>query len=147
MTLDEVRLHAGEIAQTKSALEKDFRKMRDYNEPGSLSRRKAEELKKCAEEYKQIEEFLWELKSYRVIGLTPYMIIDLIKSEKQAHKDAVHNAFLLDKVIDDLIAKCESAKFADDDETVLSDIRQGANSGLSMAIHFAKKLKGERNDT
>ena len=43
--------------------------------------------------------------------------------------------------IDDFIAKCESAKFVDDDETVLSDIHQGVNSGLSMAIHFAKELK------
>ena len=50
-------------------------------------------------------------------------------------------AYDIDKVIDDLIAKCESAKFADDDETVLSDIHQGVNSGLSMAIHFAKELK------
>lgn len=47
------------------------------------------------------------------------------------------------KAIDDLIAKCESAKFADDDETVLSDIHQGVNSGLAMDIHFAKELKGD----
>lgn len=57
-----------------------------------------------------------------------------------------HDRQIRAKVIDDLIAKCESAKFADDDETVLSDIHQGVNSGLSMAIHFAKEMKGERND-
>ena len=146
MTLDEVRLHVGEIAQKKRAIEKDYREMRDYEDPRSLTRKMAEKMKKGAEEYRQIEEWLWELKSYRAIGLTPYMIKDLIKSEQQSHKDAVHNAFLLDKVIDDLISKCESAKFADDDETVLSDIHQGVNSGLAMAIHFAKELKGERND-
>lgn len=59
-------------------------------------------------------------------------------------------AFLADeaynKAIDDLIAKCESAKFTDDDETLLSDIHQGVNSGLSMAIHFAKELKSENED-
>lgn len=147
MTLDEIRLYVGEIAQKKSAIEKSYREMRDYEDPRSLTRKMAEKEKKGADEYKQIEEFLWELKSYRVIGLTPYMIKDLIKSEKQAHKDAVHNAFLADeaynKTIDDLIAKCESAKFADDDETLLSDIHRGVNSGLAMAIHFAKELKGE----
>ena len=45
------------------------------------------------------------------------------------------------QAINDFIAKYESAKFVDDDETVLSDIHQGVNSGLSMAIHFAKELK------
>lgn len=50
------------------------------------------------------------------------------------------------KLMDKLISKCESAKFADNDETVLSDIHQGVNSGLSMAIHFAKELKGEKHD-
>lgn len=146
MTLDEVRFHVGEMAQKKSALEKSYREMRSYEDPRSLERKMAEKEKKGADEYKQIEEFLWELKSYRVIGLTPYMIKDLIKSEKQAHKEAVHNAFLADeaynKAIDALIAKCKSAKFADD-ETVLSDIHRGVNSGLAMAIHFAKELKGE----
>ncbi len=58
-----------------------------------------------------------------------------------------HDRQIRAKAIDDLIAKCEYAKFADDDETVLSDIHQGVNSGLAMAIHFAKELKGERNDT
>ena len=55
-------------------------------------------------------------------------------------KDVYHAGY--EKAIDDLIAKCESAKFADDDETVLSDIHQGVNSGLAMAIHFAKELIG-----
>lgn len=53
-----------------------------------------------------------------------------------------HDKQIIAKVIDDLISKYESAKFADDDETVLSDIHQGVNSGLSIAIHFAKELKG-----
>ena len=55
-------------------------------------------------------------------------------------KDVYHAGY--EKAIDDLIAKCESAKFADDYETVLSDIHQGVNSGLAMAIHFAKELIG-----
>lgn len=57
-----------------------------------------------------------------------------------------HDRKIRAKVIDDLIAKFESAKFADDDETILSDIHQGANSGLSMAIHFAKEFRGGEND-
>ena len=51
------------------------------------------------------------------------------------------------KAIDDLIAECENAKFAESDEISLSDVHTGVNSGLSMAIHFAEQLKaGERND-
>lgn len=51
------------------------------------------------------------------------------------------------KAIDDLIAKCENAKFAESDEISLSDIHTGVNSGLSMAIHFAEQLKaGEQNE-
>lgn len=57
-----------------------------------------------------------------------------------------HDRQIRAKVIDDLISKCESAKFADDDETILSDIHQGVNSGLSMAIHFSKELRGGKND-
>ena len=52
-----------------------------------------------------------------------------------------HDRQIRVQAIDDLIAKCESAKFIDYNETVLSDIHQGVNSGLSMAIHFAKELK------
>ena len=49
------------------------------------------------------------------------------------------------KAIDDLIAECENAKFAESDEISLSDVHTGVNSGLSMAIHFAKQLKaGDR---
>ena len=51
------------------------------------------------------------------------------------------------KAIDDLIAECENAKFAESDEISLSDVHTGVNSGLSMAIHFAEQLKvGGKND-
>ena len=51
------------------------------------------------------------------------------------------------KAIDDLIAECENAKFAESDEISLSDVHTGVNSGLSMAIHFAEQLKaGGEND-
>lgn len=45
------------------------------------------------------------------------------------------------RALDDLIVKCENAKFAESDEVSLSDIHTGTNSGLSMAIHFAEQLK------
>lgn len=45
------------------------------------------------------------------------------------------------KAIDDIIGKCKSAMFSENDEITLSDIHQGTNSGLSMAIHFAEQLK------
>lgn len=50
------------------------------------------------------------------------------------------------KAIDDLIAKCENAKFAESDEIALSDVHTGVNSGLSMAIHFAEQLKAGREN-
>ena len=49
------------------------------------------------EEAQQLAEWLEKLKEYHEIGLTPQMVKDLIKSEKQAHNDAVHNAELLDE--------------------------------------------------
>lgn len=50
------------------------------------------------------------------------------------------------KAIDDIIGKCKSAMFSENDEITLSDIQQDTNSGLSMAIHFAEQLK-EANRT
>ena len=80
---------------------------------------------KCVQESEQLAEWLEELKVY------------------QQHKilcnrgyDAGYN-----KAIDDLIAECENAKFAESDEISLSDVHTGVNSGLSMAIHFAEQLK------
>ena len=91
--------------------------------------------KQCAEEHEQLAEWLELLKWYQQ-GME-----DIPSESGVLPKDVYHAGY--EKAIDDLIAKCESAKFADDDETVLSDIHQGVNSGLSMAIHFAKELRGE----
>lgn len=49
------------------------------------------------------------------------------------------------KAIDVLIVKYENAKFIES-EIVLSDIHQGTNSGLSMAIHFAEQLKAGESE-
>ena len=89
---------------------------------------------KCAEEHEQLAEWLELLKWYQQ-GME-----DIPSESGVLPKDVYHAGY--EKAIDDLIAKCESAKFADDDETVLSDIHQGVNSGLAMAIHFAKELIG-----
>lgn len=48
----------------------------------------------------KINGLLQMLQQYREIGLTPMMIKDLIKSEKQAHNDAVHNAEILDEYME-----------------------------------------------
>ena len=88
------------------------------------------EMCKCAEEHEQLAEWLEELKSYREIGTVEECrnsVINILKAYKKA--------------IDDLIAKCENAKFAQSDEISLSDVHTGVNSGLSMAIHFAEQLK------
>lgn len=93
--------------------------------------------KKCevyAEEHEQLAEWLEELKSYRASVFSGYMTQKMLKEE-------------YNKAIDDLIAECENAKFAESDEISLSDVHTGVNSGLSMAIHFAEQLKvGEINN-
>lgn len=83
---------------------------------------------KCVQESKQLAEWLEELKSYRASVFSGYMTQKMLKEES-------------DKAIDDLIAECENAKFAESDEISLSDVHTGVNSGLSMAIHFAEQLK------
>ena len=89
---------------------------------------------KSAEEYKQIAEWLEELKSYRASVFSGYMTQKMLKEE-------------YNKAIDDLIAECENAKFAESDEISLSDVHTGVNSGLSMAIHFAEQLNvGGKNE-
>ena len=90
--------------------------------------------RKYAEYHKQIADWLELLKWYQQ-GMK-----DIPSESGVLPKDVYHAGY--EKAIDDLIAKCESANFADDDETVLSDIHQGVNSGLAMAIHFAKELIG-----
>ena len=80
------------------------------------------------EEAQQLAEWLEELKAYRASVFSGYMTQKMLKEE-------------YNKAIDDLIAECENAKFAESDEISLSDVHTGVNSGLSMAIHFAEQLK------
>lgn len=79
---------------------------------------------KCVQESKQIAEWLEDYKRIK-------MLIPIEQALKNEYN----------KAVDDLIAKCENAKFAESDEISLSDIHTGVNSGLSMAIHFAEQLK------
>ena len=62
---------------------------------------------KLAEEHEQLAEWLEELKEYKATLLTPQMIEDLKKSEKQAHKTAIQNAMLAEdsynKALDDIV--------------------------------------------
>ena len=86
-----------------------------------------------AEYHEQLAEWLEELKSYRASVFSGYMTQKMLKEE-------------YNKAIDDLIAECENAKFAESDEISLSDVHTGVNSGLSMAIHFAEQLKAGGNN-
>ena len=89
---------------------------------------------KCSKEHEQLAEWLEELKSYRASVFSGYMTQKMLKEA-------------YNKAIDDLIAECENAKFAESDEISLSDVHTGVNSGLSMAIHFAEQLKvGGKNE-
>lgn len=84
------------------------------------------------EYHEEIAEWLEELKSYRASVFSGGMTQKMLKEE-------------YNKAIDDLIAECENAKFAESDEISLSDVHTGVNSGLSMAIHFAERLKAGGN--
>ena len=85
---------------------------------------------KCVQESKQLAEWLEDYKRIK-------MLIPIEQALKNEYN----------KAIDDLIAECENAKFAESDEISLSDVHTGVNSGLSMAIHFAEQLKvGGKNE-
>ena len=90
MTLDEEIAHAREVAEKNRNFDVIPEKVM------ATSTFKYNCLK-CAEEHEQLAEWLEELKKYREIGLAQYMIKGIIKSEMQAHEDAVHNAELLDE--------------------------------------------------
>ena len=97
----------------------------------------------------QLAEWLEELKDYRdknkMVVRVDVENMDSIKDKIEELSKYAENQY--NKAIDDLIAECESAKFAESDEISLSDVHTGVNSGLSMAIHFAKQLKvGGKNE-
>ena len=120
MTLDAAILHAREVAE---------RNRKQYkNSPSDRTDIRYQTCEECAEEHEQLAEWLEELKSYRASVFSGYMTQKMLKEE-------------YNKAIDDLIAECENAKFAESDEISLSDVHTGVNSGLSMAIHFAEQLK------
>ena len=131
MTIDEAIAYAREKAKyKKTKYDKCPTRMR-YCCEMCFHKPKCNEV---AEEHKQIAEWLEELKSYRASVFSGYMTQKMLKEE-------------YNKAIDDLIAECENAKFAESDEISLSDVHTGVNSGLSMAIHFAEQLKeGGKND-
>ena len=89
-----------------------------------------------AEDNEQIAKWLEELKELREKNETLKALYEGVRKEGNNLLKRERN-----KAIDDLIAECENAKFAESDEISLSDVHTGVNSGLSMAIHFAEQLK------
>ena len=96
----------------------------------------------CRAYHKQLAEWLEELKELREKNETLKALYEGVRKEGNNLLKRERN-----KAIDDLIAECENAKFAESDEISLSDVHTGVNSGLSMAIHFAEQLKvGDREN-
>ena len=127
MTIDEAIAHAREVASEQKR--RSGICVQNNSECDKFSA-----CLKCFKEHEQLAEWLEELKSYRASVFSGYMTQKMLKEE-------------YNKAIDDLIAECENAKFAESDEISLSDVHTGVNSGLSMAIHFAEQLKaGGKND-
>ena len=129
MTLDEAIVHAREVAE---------RNRNQYkNCPSDRTDIRHQTCEECAEEHEQLASWLEDLK--RRIEYDDELM------GSGALKNAYKSGYK--KAIDDLIAKCKNAKFAESDEISLSDIHTGVNSGLSMAIHLAEQLKaGIAND-
>ena len=97
----------------------------------------------CRAYHKQLAEWLEELKDYqdknKMVVRVDVENMDSIKDKIEELSKYAERQY--NKAIDDLIAECENAKFAESDEISLSDVHTGVNSGLSMAIHFAEQLK------
>ena len=130
MTLDEAIAHAKEVASEQ-------RRRSGICTVDDSECDKFSNCINCAEEHEQLASWLEDLK--RRIEYDDELM------GSGALKNAYKSGY--NKVIDDLIAKCKNAKFAESDEISLSDIHTGVNSGLSMAIHLAEQLKaGIAND-
>ena len=91
-----------------------------------------------------------EAKNLKKVDENTDYIVQLVNTVAKTMVEAFENLKIEDvnmfqlgynKAIDDLIAECKNAKFAESDEISLSDVHTGVNSGLSMAIHFAEQLK------
>ena len=97
-----------------------------------------------------------EAKNLKKVAENTDYIVQLVNTVAKTMVEAFENLKIEDvnmfqlgynKAIDDLIAECKNAKFAESDEISLSDVHTGVNSGLSMAIHFAEQLKvGDREN-
>lgn len=144
MTIDEAIEHAREVAYEKSDC---WKNCENYDKSCTQCEQENEQLAEWLEELKMLRELKNE---HRKIGNIEGFNKGYCKAENDYHAQSEKDrqssydcGFVegYNKEIDDLIAKCENAKFAESDEIVLSDIHQGVNSGLSMAIHFAEQLK------
>lgn len=87
----------------------------------------------CAEKHEYLAEWLEELKELREIKAGHLYATAFNRGYTKALSE--HHK------LDSLISECRRAMFDESDGQVLSDIHQGVNSGLSMAIHFAEQLK------
>ena len=133
MTIDEAIAYAREKAKyKKTKYDKCPTRMR-YCCEMCFHKPKCNEV---AKEHKQLAEWLEELKELREKNETLKALYEDVRKEGNNLLKRERN-----KAIDDLIAECENAKFAESDEISLSDVHTGVNSGLSMAIHFAEQLK------
>ena len=113
-----------------------------------------ERFENCAKRHEQLAEWLERLKVYESDEFTSGLQkLSYQQGYSKAESDYFEKTQIdressykigyevgYNRAIDDLIAKYENAKFIES-EIVLSDIHQGTNSGLSMAIHFAEQLK------
>ena len=134
MTIDEAIAHAREVANEQ-------KRRIGICVQNSSECDKFSACLKCSEEHEQLAEWLEELKELREKNETLKALYEDVRKEGNNLLKRERN-----KAIDDLIAECENAKFAESDEISLSDVHTGVNSGLSMAIHFAEQLKAGGNN-
>lgn len=129
LTLDEAIKHAREVAERNRLSYKNCTRHREDIEHQTCEQ--------CAEEHEQLVEWLEDYQ--RIKKWKDEIIEDFCRYDVSSFEELVQK--VRNKAIDDFINQCKRSMFTESDEIVLSDIHQGCNSGLSMAIHFAEQLK------
>ena len=128
MTIDEAIAHEKEVTERK-------RRAMNFQSEDSIDDDIKIKCLHCAEEHEQLAEWLEELKELRELKSGHLYATAFNRGYTKALSE--HHK------LDNLISECRRAMFDESDGQVLSDIHQGVNSGLCMAIHFAEQLKEE----
>lgn len=89
MKIDEAIKHAGEVAEEKEKLAKTYEGFKDYGNPRSSITSGHKKCLECAEEHRQLAEWLKELQVYRNNLINQSLSDTLVHSENE--NERLHN--------------------------------------------------------